>query len=77
MVPERKQNVNKKFSSLLVMEQNRTMTRVLVESKGWVISFVFLVFSLPVIGVARGGSWGARDPPFVSLLVSKQLTIFR
>ena len=30
------------------------------------------------IGVARGGgSWGARDPPFVSLLVSKQLTIFR
>ena len=24
-----------------------------------------------------GGSWGARDPPFVSLLVSKQLTIFR
>ena len=24
-----------------------------------------------------GGSWGARGPPFVSLLVSKQLTIFR
>ena len=24
-----------------------------------------------------GGSWGARDPPFLSLLVSKQLTIFR
>ena len=41
MVPERKQNVNKKFSSLLVMEQNKTITRVLVESKGWVISFDF------------------------------------
>ena len=26
---------------------------------------------------SQGGSWGARDPPFVSLLVSKQLTIFR
>ena len=24
-----------------------------------------------------GGSWGARDPPFVSLFVSKQPTIFR
>ena len=23
------------------------------------------------------GSWGARDPPFVSLFVSKQPTIFR
>ena len=30
------------------------------------------------MGVARGGgSWGARDPPFVSLFVSKQPTIFR
>ena len=29
-------------------------------------------------GVARGGgSWGARDPSFVSLFVSKQPTIFR
>ena len=29
-------------------------------------------------GVAKGGSWGARDPPpFVSLFVSKQPTIFR
>ena len=29
-------------------------------------------------GVARGGggSWGARDPPFVSLFLSKQPTIF-
>ena len=26
---------------------------------------------------SQGGSWGARDPPFVSLVVSKQLTIFR
>ena len=24
-----------------------------------------------------GGSWGARDPPFVSLFVSRQPTIFR
>ena len=32
-----------------------------------------------IMGVARGGggSWGARDPPFVSLFVSKQPTIFR
>ena len=29
-------------------------------------------------GVARGGgSWGARDPPLVGLLLSKQPTIFR
>ena len=31
-------------------------------------------------GVARGGgggSWGARDPPMVGLLSSKQPTIFR
>ena len=28
-------------------------------------------------GVARGGSWGARDPPFVSLFLCKQPTIFR
>ena len=28
-------------------------------------------------GVARGGSWGARDPPLVSLFVSKQPTIFK
>ena len=31
----------------------------------------------PVHRPSQGGSWGARDPPFVSLLVSKQLTIFR
>ena len=28
-------------------------------------------------GVAREGSWGARDPPFVSLFLSKQPIIFR
>ena len=28
-------------------------------------------------GISRGGSWGAREPPFVSLFVSKQPTIFR
>ena len=30
-------------------------------------------------GVARGGggSWGARDPPLVGLLLSKEPTIFR
>ena len=29
-------------------------------------------------GVARGeGSWGARDPPLVGVLLSKQPTIFR
>ena len=28
-------------------------------------------------GVARGGSWGARGPPLVGLLLSKQPTIFR
>ena len=28
-------------------------------------------------GVARGGSWGARHPPLVGLLLSKQPTIFR
>ena len=35
-----------------------------------------LIFSR---GVARGGggSWGARDPPLVGLLWSKQPTIFR
>ena len=28
-------------------------------------------------GVARGGSWGARDPPLVAHLLNKQPTIFR
>ena len=28
-------------------------------------------------GRSEGGSWGARDPPFVSLFLSKQPTIFR
>ena len=28
-------------------------------------------------GVAKGGSWGACDPPLVGLLLSKQPTIFR
>ena len=28
-------------------------------------------------GRSQGGSWGARDPPFVSLFVSRQPTIFR
>ena len=28
-------------------------------------------------GVARGGSWGTREPPLVGLLLSKQPTIFR
>ena len=32
---------------------------------------------LKIRGVARGGSWGARDPPLVGLLLSKQPTIFR
>ena len=27
-------------------------------------------------GRSEGGSWGARDPPFVSLFLSKQRTIF-
>ena len=31
----------------------------------------------PNRGVARGRSWGARDPPLVGLLLSKQPTIFR
>ena len=28
-------------------------------------------------GAYLGGSWGARDPPLVDLLLSKQPTIFR
>ena len=28
-------------------------------------------------GRSQGGSWGARDPPFVGLLLNKQPTIFR
>ena len=39
MVPERKKSINKEVSLLLVMEQNKTMARVLVESKAWVILF--------------------------------------
>ena len=36
-------------------------------------------FCLLYRGVARkgGGSWGARDPPLVGLLLCKQATIFR
>ena len=30
-----------------------------------------------VRGVARGGAWGARDPPLVGLLLRKQPTISR
>ena len=43
------------------------------------LSFDFISFSLCIHtrGVARGRSWGARDPPLVGLLLSKQPTIFR
>ena len=34
-------------------------------------------FKHTIHGRSQGGSWGARDPPFVSLFVSKQPTIFR
>ena len=36
-----------------------------------------VLIALGTRGVARGGSWGARDPPLVGLLLSKQPTIFR
>ena len=40
-------------------------------------TFLVLISSSHCKGVTRGGSWGARDPPFVSLFLSKQPTIFR
>ena len=41
------------------------------------VSFLLGLISTVYQGRSQGGSWGARDPPFVSLFVSKQPTIFR
>ena len=47
--------------------------------KPWRSSFKYFngSFLYPFQGRSEGGSWGAHDPPFVSLFLRKQPTIFR